>query len=303
MPFRINCKHISLTYSQSNLEKNELFSFLKEKFLPAGILLCRESHRDGGHHYHAYLRSHTKFNIRDERAFDHGNEHPNIQPTRNVKQWLDYCRKEDAEPLEEGTLDDASSKRKWAEVAECATKEEFFQTIKEVSYRDFVLGYDKIQYFANEFYSKQEVYVPRYTEFQPTANMVRWVNQRLLEERPKSLILCGPSRLGKTQWARSLGRHIYWPNSSNIDEWDPEAEYLVIDDIDYKFIPCKKGLLGAQEYVTLTDKYRKKKTLKWGKPCILLCNEDQDPFNFIVTDEKRWLEANTIYSKITMPLF
>lgn len=101
-------------------------------------------------------------------------------------------------------------------------------------------------------------------------------------------MLISPSRYGKTEWARALGDHIYWNNMVNLDDWDDCAEFAIFDDFDWDFIPCKKGFLGAQKTFTLTDKYRKKRTVNWGKPCILLFNVMPE----IKPDLYDWVRSN-----------
>lgn len=71
----------------------------------------------------------------------------------------------------------------------------------------------------------------------------------------------------------------------DLSTWDPEAKYIIFDDVDFDFLPAAKAFWGAQKTFTLTDRYRKKKTVSFGKPCIFLCNEDQDPFT-----KKHWSE-------------
>jgi hypothetical protein len=85
------------------------------------------------------------------------------------------------------------------------------------------------------------------------------------------------SRLGKTEWARSLGTNVYWAGMSDLMVLHGDAMYLIMDDFDFEFMPSKKQWWGAQKEFTTTDKYRKKHTIKWGKPLIYLCNEDNDP--------------------------
>ncbi|ORX47108.1 hypothetical protein BCR36DRAFT_371905 [Piromyces finnis] len=75
--------------------------------------------------------------------------------------------------------------------------------------------------------------------------------------RPNSLILVGPSRSGKTEWARSLGQHMYFNNLLNLDDWDESADYIVLDDFSSditKFLPSLKCFFGGQKEFTLTDK-------------------------------------------------
>jgi len=87
----------------------------------------------------------------------------------------------------------------------------------------------------------------------------------------------------------------------NLKDWNYDAEYMVIDDIEWKYVPGKKGLIGAQQTITLSDKYVKKMTFSWGKPVIYLCNEDMDVFN--TCDEKRWLWENAVYVMLKNKLY
>lgn len=89
--------------------------------------------------------------------------------------------------------------------------------------------------------------------------------------------MVGPSRIGKTEWARSLGRHMYFNGLFDLKQWDPEAEYIIFDDFDFDYVPQLKAFWGGQKMFALTDKYRAKKTVKFGKAVIYLCNPDQDP--------------------------
>lgn len=61
----------------------------------------------------------------------------------------------------------------------------------------------------------------------------------------------------------------------NLDRWDSDADYLIIDDIEWKFLPNKKQLLGGQKQFTMSDKYRSKMDVKWSKPCIICCNPEE----------------------------
>lgn len=96
---------------------------------------------------------------------------------------------------------------------------------------------------------------------------------------------------------------MYWNGMVNLDDWDDEAEYAIMDDFNWDFVPCKKAFFGAQKQFTITDKYRKKKTVKWGKPLIYLCNPDADPFKTMANIEKDWYDENCIYSEITNKLY
>lgn len=101
--------------------------------------------------------------------------------------------------------------------------------------------------------------------------------------RPTSLVLVGPSKVGKTEWATSFGNPAIMNGGWNLDELLREdVTHLVINDIDVTDFPHKRDLAGCQEYITATGKYRQELTVKWGKPVIWTCNED----NSVLLDNK-----------------
>ena len=123
-----------------------------------------------------------------------------------------------------------------------------------------------------------------------------------LQPRPKSLILWGPSRTGKTCWARSLGRHAHHAITVNMELHEHNVEYAVFDDIsvglrgfDYK------SWLGGQHHFNFTDKYMKKKTINWGRPSIWIQNED--PYETERGVDFGWLAANTVIVHIDKPMY
>lgn len=96
----------------------------------------------------------------------------------------------------------------------------------------------------------------------------------------------------------------------DLAQWDNSAEYLIYDDIrfDPRFL---KGLWGGQKQITMTDKYRKKMTVKWGKPFIFICNPEDSPFSLL--DERgkdvlgigkeEWWRNNCVEVVINGPLW
>lgn len=300
MTFRINAINFALTYPQANgLSKHQLFEGLLS-LQPVYLLCAVENHANTGIHYHAYFKAPKKLDVRDERYFDVDGNHPNIQGCRDTKAWITYIRKEDKEPLEHGKI---TTKRGWAEALSMGSEAEFVAEVQNISPRDFVLANERVLSFAKRRYSETPEYIPRFTEFTPTTNMQRWELQRLDKDRPKSLFIKGPSRLGKTAYARSIGRHMYFNGMIDIELWDDKAEYAVFDDVQWEYFPQKKGFIGAQEQFTLTDKYKKKKTVNWGKPIIYLYNPDMDPLLKCTPHEQDWLDQNVIYTEVTKPLF
>ena len=184
---------------------------------------------------------------------------------------------------------------------------EFMSNMERLQPRDFVLQHERLEYFCSKKFKKQYEYRPTRTldDFVVPTALQDWVSGSLVcprPERPRSLYLVGPSRWGKTEWARVLGAHIYANAMLNLDNWDDDAGYMVLDDIRWDCLgPAKKQLIGAQSEITLTDKYRKKQTMAWGKPCIILVNDDMDVYD--TCEERVWLKENAVYHSLTNKLY
>lgn len=123
--------------------------------------------------------------------------------------------------------------------------------------------------------------------------------------RPKALVLLGGSRLGKSQWARSLGYHSYFHGLFNIDDLKLDSKYAVFDDIDFTCFPHYKMWFGGHEDpITITGKYRAHRTITWGKPVIWVSNID---FRNLLTPnlnlDRDWVDKNCVFVEITRPLF
>lgn len=96
---------------------------------------------------------------------------------------------------------------------------------------------------------------------------------------------------------------MYFANMFDLREWDPSAEYIVLDDIDIKFFPHWKFFLGCQKEGTLTDKYRKKQRVRNGKPSIWVCNGDYDPRRSVSRLDLNWLDLNCDFIEIREKLY
>lgn len=183
-------------------------------------------------------------------------------------------------------------------VATASTKELFFELALEADPKSFVLYHQNLETYAEKKYDQAalppHVTNPEYRPWILPQPLLEWTNQRLEPERPKSLILCGGTRLGKTEWARSLGPHTYWNGLFDLSVLNPNSEYAIFDDFDFNKFYSPKQWFGAQKVFTVTDKYRKKKTIQWGKPIIWLCNADQNPLAQDINMALReWLIENT----------
>lgn len=119
-------------------------------------------------------------------------------------------------------------------------------------------------------------------------------------DRPLSLFLHGPSRTGKTTWARTLTPNSwYFGGLFNLEKCKYPVELAIFDDVDWgSFRFFYKFWLGAQKEFEVTDKYRKKQTIYWGNPTIYICNTLPE---FSVA-EREWLDVNVLFYHVTESL-
>lgn len=119
--------------------------------------------------------------------------------------------------------------------------------------------------------------------------------------RKKSLILIGPSRLGKTIWARSLGDHAYFGGLYSLEECVEDVDYAVFDDIQggLEFFHAYKFWLGHQSQFYATDKYKGKTLIHWGKPAIWCSNTDP---RMDKGADAEWLDANCEFVFLNEPI-
>lgn len=317
--FRLRGKNIFLTYPQCTLSHEDLFNHLKtlhyDKRLER-LLVAKELHADGGIHFHCFLGFAERFQTRRADYFDYQSHHPNTQCVRSPTAVTRYCCKDGewfSEQRSPGNDDwynwPVIVKRTWKEAYEAETEEEFRSIIASVSPRKAILYSQQIdRYAAKRFKTAIPDYIPRYTQFNNcTTGMHEWVAEHWAQPRPlgrpTSLCLVGDTQLGKTEWARHLGRHMYWNGMFDLSLWDDDARYAVFDDFRWDaFKFSYKQWIGAQQTFTLTDKYRKKRTVQWGNPIILLLNTEE----YLVYSEswdKSWIKGNLKVIYLFDPLY
>lgn len=111
----------------------------------------------------------------------------------------------------------------------------------------YVVHHEKIEYYANKVYGhKKKEYQGEHTEFVRVPQEMRdWVANELPKtDRPKTLVVWGPSRTGKTSWARSHGSHSYLNNAWSVKEVDNAKDYIIFDDVDFEHFHSWQPFLG-----------------------------------------------------------
>lgn len=119
-------------------------------------------------------------------------------------------------------------------------------------------------------------------------------------DHPMSIIIEGPSRTGKTTWARSVGRLNYLSGHLDFNTlvYSNEMDYNVIDEISPDYLKLKhwEELIGTQHDWKSNCKYGKPIQIQGGIPAIVLCNpgEGSSYKVFLDRDEYHALRDSTI---------
>ncbi|QKQ15097.1 Rep [Trichosanthes kirilowii geminiviridae] len=282
--FRLHARNFFLTYPNCG-DKSGCFNFLKNKFSDSlsFLLVAKETHESGEPHLHAVVSLTRKWDCRNPRALDFNDFHGDYKAARDLTASVTYCKKDDPEPLVYGE-EPGSTKRKWQVARRAETFDSFMDAVADADYKSFVVFHDKIESFARKkFKSDPIVYTDPFPEsWLPNTvmdswaidNIVNWVPSAAI--RPKSLILVGDSRLGKTAWARKHGQHVYFNGTWNMSKLDcisSDTKYAVWDDLYAWESFNYKQWLGGQWEFDVTGKYRAPRTIEgWGRPSIVCCN-------------------------------
>lgn len=310
-------RYALLTYAQcGTLDPFAIVNKLAE--LGAECIIGRELHEDGGTHLHAFVDFGRKYRSRDTRAFDVEGYHPNISPSKGKPgDGYDYAIKDG--DVVAGGLERPSNTRDRgrSNLEEAATaiigaqnKEELFRLCTELAPSKMLWSYPSLRAYANDkFVDERPLYRhPEEVTIDTSAypELDRWVADNLdgfrMGRRGRSLVLIGPSRLGKTIWARSLRpNHVHHGGLFSLDEHMDGVDYAIFDDIQggIEYFPGYKNWLGHQMHFTATDKYKGKKTINWGKPAIWCSNSDPRADKGADAD---WLDANCDFVFLVDPI-
>lgn len=230
---RISTKSYLLTYSQTSLTKAQLYAFLSSRPDVERLIVAEEKHQDGNLHLHAYVVYNKQRDV-NFHAFDIGGEHPNIgthkvgmNPVQSHWNCWQYCCKEDKDPMIIGSPPPepppprpAKRSREGAQRGESAPK----RMKKDDLIRAAIETVKRRDGSVKEAFEDLLERMPAYAL--EKANVLRAELQRIrsdtlcpsLPPRPLSafkyaprlpdnwrvLFLSGPTKYGKTAYARAL---------------------------------------------------------------------------------------------------
>ncbi|ADZ96505.1 C1 [Sweet potato leaf curl virus] len=335
--FNINAKNYFLTYPQCSISKEEALAQIQN--IPTAvnkkfIKICRELHEDGQPHLHVLLQFEGKFQCTNQRLFDLVSQtrsahfHHNIQRAKSSSDVKSYVDK-DGDTLEWGefqvdgrsarggqqTANDAA-----AEALNAGSKDAALQIIREKLPEKFIFQYHNLLSNLDRIFSPPpSVYSSPFSisSFNNVPDIISdWAAENVMDaaarpDRPISIVIEGPSRIGKTVWARSLGPHNYLCGHLDLSPkvYSNSAWYNVIDDVNPQYLKHFKEFMGAQKDWQSNCKYGKPVQIKGGIPTIFLCNPGEGSSFKLWLDKpeqgalKNWATANAIFCDVQSPFW
>lgn len=338
----VNCSWLWFTYAQWPDCPDAHAFHLKFEHLPVNrnadfeIAVCQEDHANGGLHIHALVFYPTRLRfrscdpaaeftidrIRPKLVFCNAKEASGRKYIHNCHGYvhkvtghqcevhervkctlassLPAVRGEGSrEVLKQAILDSCDANELWAKCKQADPVWTVQNASSIATYADIHLQQVRDDGSDGPSYSQASWVLPE--------PLLQWQSENLGEHppaRPTSILIASNSRFGKTEWARSLGPHIYWGGA--VVEMDLKmacnAMYIVVDDLpedEMKLFLRRywKSILGCQRTISVNPKYGRKFTVNWAKPCIFLTNE------LVYWPDQRWAERNVREVILERPLF
>jgi len=231
--------------------------------------------------------------------------------TKNLGAARKYCGKEEGRIDGPWRFGQNKSKGGYHLALEAKSKDEALEVIKVNHPRDWFNNGQRIRENVDrQFYTAPKAFEARaintFKNIPP--EIINWWNRNKNEKQDRYdlLVVVGPTKLGKTQLMRALGKHLYWKGMVKLDDLAKltDEQYVVIDDIDWEFIPAsikKTVLLGTGDCI-VSDKYVRKLRVMANLPCVYICNPPANGFSLFYDSDAYW-RANTVVVHINNKLY
>lgn len=178
-----NRRYVLITYSQAGPEFDHGLVLARFTELGAECVIARESHADGGIHYHVFVDFGRLFSSRKTDVFDVGGKHPNILPIgKTPGAAYDYVCK-DGDVVggtlpRPGTNTDWDPDNFWSSAAHQGSSAEFLHFCDQLAPRDLIRGFTQFKAYAGW----------------------KWDDSRLAYEQPSNVVYHEESVEGLHEW-------------------------------------------------------------------------------------------------------
>jgi hypothetical protein len=321
------------------------------------IISNTENHQDHKEiHTHVLLQLVKKTSIKSQRFFDIEGFHPKIETARDIEKSIDYIKK-DGDFIEEGTprhkkyvRQNQKEERKQLIYDEIdRLKDEYYHDDKLTLFQvkttldEFIKNLDRDFYYEQielverilkkKFIKKDEQLLDElenetksffsfdtFKNNDSTQEIIMAIKEEMnCNHRPKSIVIEGPSKLGKTEFIISYLNHQQLPFNYirgaldfNKNSYNDKFKIDVYDDISIPEIRragLLKNIIGGQRGFIVDVKYSPKRKLSGNKLSIFLCNEDISFARWCSFDaandgnEYKYIEKNCIFIDVADKLY
>lgn len=240
--FRAQYQTFGLTYSKCNYSKQEVMDFIISKIDVVDYYMVRETHDptkekydpNFPYHLHCWFNVAHKPNIRNCDFFKYKENRCNV--AKKKRNWIyNYLTKQDKEPytnIPEGYIGLAKA----GKVAEAISR---FQNDHP---KEYVINKVKVDQNLRALSQKKREHkiYPLISDYDP-----EWDPSEL------SLHMYGPSRLGKTEWAKSYVHHklkktfYVVTHIDNLKTYDG-SDIIIYDDVSFTHLPTQTAIHIAE---------------------------------------------------------
>lgn len=320
-PYRFNRKRGFFTYPNADaLTKEKIMGFYLNIDPRIKYCIAEELHANGKKHFHCAIEFSKKLDKKNARWNDIEGHHCN--DAGGVRDWSDvvnYCAKDGnyiffgLDPsVDQDPFGEAIKRAKTGDV-----KRAFEHLCKE-NPKEVVLRGEQIKRnlsmlapINNQLVTEKKI---KPLAFKENEVIEKWFLDHVypdemsfddcggvVKDRFPCLFIIGPTKLGKTSYIQSHGKHLFYRNNFSLEHWSDDVDYLVFDDCEWDFvIPAnKKTILLGQGYCVATDKYLRKMAINANKPCVWIANDD--PVFKTDSEHQYWLDNGVwVYIKDKM---
>jgi len=299
--FRLSSKSFYLTYPKSgDLTRERVLEHFQTFPKFDKYLISKELHKDGDPHIHALLLLTKEYNLKDERAFDIDEHHPNIQSAKRRTAVEQYITKDD----DYITNYYKPKENPWAIIHDPTIPiDTALATFTKKQPRAMVLWPEQVEKAAKK---------ARLNPPEPEFPMDQFNQPPIeFEGRANNILLYGDGELGKTKFAEAHFKHpLVVDTVDDLKKLDKDKhDGIVYDDWDFteqglKWPATKViKLLETNREVTIPARYHNV-TLPAGRKQMFTRNHS-NPFTDLPLQDPTRLALETRVKKVhvTSPLF
>jgi len=275
--FRVNARDWFLTYPRLDKTKEQVLDVLKFKIPLQAAVICRELHKDGTPHIHAYVQLRKRFDCKNVNFWDIFEQHGNYQAARSLEHVVQYIKK-DSDFIEYGEInwiEKAASKfghRKYIG-EQLINGGDLVNVVKENP--ALIFGFCKLKQDVELFRAMNVLSKPRCEGFIP--NTFGRLLPVLAGKLRHYWFWSAGANKGKTTFLKSVASTypcLWYSWQESFQNYVPQAQFILLDEYSQAHLT----IMQLNMMCDSTYQYPVKGTSSYQTPdCILLVCGNRDP--------------------------